>query len=282
MVVTSSTDARCGPPRVLVHELPRPQRLTFYKRSSGTYLSTEYHPASPTSHALPYLPSVHPYYSRSTAAHPNNHGVNLLVHQPRHLPPPQARLPPSPLCPLLLTSPNSYGTLLGSTLFQSFISGVVAYRVLPRPQFSTLQKHTFPVYFTLQTLSPLALLLTYPSGATRLLPSLLSSTPARVTQSPTDRLAAWLLGTMFVTALANMVYVGPQTTRVMVERKHQETRDGKAAYDKGPHSKEMERLNWEFSVLHGVSSVTNLVGLGAMVWYGAVLGAGLSFERVAL
>ena len=87
---------------------------------------------------------------------------------------------------------------------------------------------------------------------------------------------------MFVTALVNLVYVGPQTTRVMVERKHQETRDGKNAYDKGPHSKEMERLNWEFSVLHSVSSVTNLVGLGAMVWYGAVLGSALSFERMAL
>lgn len=87
---------------------------------------------------------------------------------------------------------------------------------------------------------------------------------------------------MFVTAAANLVYVGPQTTRVMVERKHQETRDGKAAYDKGPHSEAMERLNWQFSVLHSVSSVTNLVGLAAMVWYGAVLGAGLRFEHVAL
>ncbi|KAF2994696.1 hypothetical protein E8E13_002540 [Curvularia kusanoi] len=173
----------------------------------------------------------------------------------------------------------SYGTLLGSTLFQSFISGVVAFRVLPRPQFSTLQKHTFPVYFTLQTLTPLAMLLTYPSGSSRLLP-FLSSTP--VIQSATDRLNVWLLGTMFVTALSNLVYVGPKTTEVMVKRKHQETRDGKNAYDKGPHSKEMEKLNREFTILHSISSVTNLVGLGAMVWYGAVLGSGLSFERVAL
>lgn len=156
---------------------------------------------------------------------------------------------------------------------------MIAYRALPRPQFSTLQKATFPVYFSLQTALPIGLLLTYPSGAPRLLP-FLSSTP--VLQSPTDRLNAWLLGTMFATALVNLVYVGPQTTRVMVERKHQETRDGKMAYDKGPHSGEMERLNWEFTVLHSVSSVTNLVGLGAMVWYGAVLGSGLSFERTAL
>lgn len=173
----------------------------------------------------------------------------------------------------------SYGTLLGSTLFQSFIAGVVAFKVLPRPQFSTLQKHTFPVYFTLQTITPLAMLFTYPSGARRLIPYL-SSTP--VLQSSTDRLNVWLIGTMLVTAVANLVYVGPKTTEIMKIRKHQETRDGKAAYDKEPHSTEMQALNRQFSILHSISSVTNLVGLGAMVWYGAVLGAGLSLQHVAL
>ncbi|KAJ4361776.1 hypothetical protein N0V83_010716 [Neocucurbitaria cava] len=166
----------------------------------------------------------------------------------------------------------SYGTLLGSTLFQSFISGVVAFRVLPRPQFSTLQKHTFPVYFTLQTLAPLAMLFTYPSGSSSVLP-FLSSNPK--VQTPTDRLAAWLIATMFFTALANWVYIGPKTTEIMALRKHQETRDGKKSYDAGPHSKEMQELNRRFGVLHGVSSLVNLVGLGAMVWYGGVLGEGL-------
>jgi hypothetical protein len=174
---------------------------------------------------------------------------------------------------------NSYGTLLGSTLFQSFIGGVVAYGCLPRAQFATLQKNTFPVYFTLQTITPLAMLLTYPSGASRLIPYL-SSTP--VLQSPTDRLNVWLIGTMLVTAIANLVYVGPKTTEIMRIRKHQETKDGKSSYDKGPHSKEMQALNTQFSILHSVSSITNLVGLGAMIWYGAVLGAGLSFQHVAL
>lgn len=87
---------------------------------------------------------------------------------------------------------------------------------------------------------------------------------------------------MLVTAVGNWVYVGPKTTQVMVLRKHQETRDGKGAYDKGPHSAEMESLNRQFGVLHGISSVTNLVALAAMVWYGAVLGSGLRLEHVAL
>ncbi|KAF2850204.1 hypothetical protein T440DRAFT_397573 [Plenodomus tracheiphilus IPT5] len=166
----------------------------------------------------------------------------------------------------------SYGTLLGSTLFQSFIGGVVAFKVLPRPQFATLQRHTFPVYFSLQTLTPLAMLLSYPSGPTALIP-LLSSTPKL--QTATDARAVWLIGTMFITALANLVYIGPETTRVMGIRKHQETRDGKKSHDAGPHSAEMEALNRQFSILHGVSSLVNMVGLGAMVWYAGLLGQGL-------
>ncbi|KAK1915905.1 hypothetical protein CFE70_002321 [Pyrenophora teres f. teres 0-1] len=167
----------------------------------------------------------------------------------------------------------SYGTLLGSTLFQSFISGVVAFRVLPRPQFSTLQKHTFPVYFTLQTVTPVVMLLTYPRGASAILPYL-SSSP--VAPTATDGLSSWLHATMFVTALVNLVYVGPRTTEVMGLRKHQETRDGKKSYDAGPHSKEMQALNKQFGILHGVSTLINLAGLGAMIWYGAILGEGLT------
>lgn len=226
------------------------------------------------------LDLLNSHCSPAGPAAPANHGI-LLLHQPRNLPPPEVRFPTSPANPTpSLTRSTSYGTLLGSTLFQSFISGVVAFRVLPRPQFSTLQKHTFPVYFTLQSALPVALLLTYPSGTPRLLPAVLSSTV--VQRSATDRLAAALLGTMFVTAVANLVYVGPKTTEIMRLRKHQETRDGKAAYDEGPHSEEMQQLNRRFSVLHGISSLTNLVGLGAMIWYGAVLGSGLRLEHVAL
>lgn len=133
------------------------------------------------------------------------------------------------------------------------------------------------------------MLLTYPrGGATSLLPSFLQ--PASATNPPpsfsffapatpaasTNKLAAWLHATMFVTALANLVYIGPKTTEIMGIRKHQETRDGKKSYDNGPHSKEMQALNKQFAILHGVSTVVNLIGLGAMIWYGAVLADGMS------
>jgi hypothetical protein len=118
-------------------------------------------------------------------------------------------------------------------------------------------------------------LFTYPRGGpSRLLPSLFSSSSTAKIPSPSssDNLSFYLIGTMFVTALANLVYVGPQTTEVMRLRKHQETRDGKKYDDAGTQSEEMKSLNWRFGVLHGVSSLVNMVGFGAMVWYGGVLG----------
>lgn len=65
--------------------------------------------------------------------------------------------------------------------------------------------------------------------------------------------------------------MGPVTTQVMRERKHQETRDGKRYYDLGSHSKEMERLNVRFGRMHGASALTNLVALGLTAVYGALL-----------
>ena len=71
--------------------------------------------------------------------------------------------------------------------------------------------------------------------------------------------------------LSNLLIIGPATTKIMRERKHQgmtnqsvelegectnihiETRDGKKSYDSPPHSKEMTRLNRQFGRVHGVS-----------------------------
>ncbi|KAH7082396.1 hypothetical protein FB567DRAFT_500360 [Paraphoma chrysanthemicola] len=168
----------------------------------------------------------------------------------------------------------SYGTLLGSTLFQSFIGGVVAYRALPRAQFSTLQKSIFPPYFVLQTVAPLALWATYPRSLITAITS--SPSAASAVAGTNDKRNAYLVATMLVTAVFNLVYAGPKTTEIMQVRKHQETRDGKKSWDAGPHSPEMQALNKQFAILHSVSSFVNLVGLGAMIWYGAVLGEGLS------
>ncbi|KAK0935711.1 hypothetical protein LTR29_012713 [Friedmanniomyces endolithicus] len=137
-----------------------------------------------------------------------------------------------------LTSPTSYhlltyGTLLGSNLFQTFLNGPVSYTALPRPQFSTLQQAIFPPYFTLQSLLPLVLALTWPGDSHHT-----TSTPLglRGSGDVTGRLNAGYAGLlarenfwdalvpiamMFGTSLLNLAVLGPATTRVMRRRKHQ-------------------------------------------------------------
>lgn len=77
---------------------------------------------------------------------------------------------------------------------------------------------------------------------------------------------------MVVCGAANMLVVGPATTKTMRERKHQETRDGKKSYDAGPHSPAMAALNKQFGMLHGASSILNLGAIFAMLAYGITLG----------
>ncbi|GAB7351257.1 hypothetical protein MBLNU459_g1681t1 [Dothideomycetes sp. NU459] len=169
----------------------------------------------------------------------------------------------------------SYGSLLGATLFQSFIGGVVAYKALPRPQFSTLQQKTFPIFFALQSALPLVLVTTYPGE--KLLgiggEYIRENVGFGGVMAPSNRWSVLgPLATMLVTAVLNLVLVGPATTKSMKERHHQETRDGKKSYDAGPHSQEMQKLNRSFATLHTVSTLLNLAGFGAMIYYGFVLG----------
>lgn len=77
---------------------------------------------------------------------------------------------------------------------------------------------------------------------------------------------------MTLCGLTNWLVLGPLTTSTMKTRKHQETKDGKKYYEAGPKSKEMEALNTKFSILHGVSSMINMVEVAVLFWYGSVLG----------
>lgn len=154
------------------------------------------------------------------------------------------------------------------------MAGIVAYNALPRAQFSTLQQATFPYYFAMQTALPILLALTLPAE-----PTVISTRPGSLAGvlDPDNRLHVLTpLAIMLVTALANVAYLGPATTTCLRQRKHHETRDGKRYHDAGPHSQEMQLLNKKFNYLHGASSLINLVGWGAMVWYGFHLGDRMS------
>jgi hypothetical protein len=115
----------------------------------------------------------------------------------------------------------TYGALLGSNIYQSFIAGPFAYSALPRPQFATLQTKITPPYFAIQTALPLFLALTWPgekvAGA-----SLRKNVGWRgVLESGNHWDALVPIGLMLGTAVLNLALLGPMTTKVMKERKHQ-------------------------------------------------------------
>ena len=122
---------------------------------------------------------------------------------------------------------HSYGTLLGSSIFQSFIGGVVAYNCLPRPQFATLQTAIFPIYFSLQSACPVLLALTYP-GSSASKNSLLGGGGSTAPSGYTGVLASenrWSVAAPMAAILAanllNLVWAGPRTNEIMRLRKHQ-------------------------------------------------------------
>ena len=128
-----------------------------------------------------------------------------------------------------LTDPKSYqiltyGTLLGSNLFQTFLAGPLAYKALPKAQFSTLQQAIFPPFFALQTALPVVLALTWPGERV----ASLGNGEARsqsgwrgIVQGGNGWDLLLPIAVMFGTNLLNLVVLGPATTKVMKERRHQ-------------------------------------------------------------
>ncbi|KAI0386092.1 hypothetical protein F5Y04DRAFT_243339 [Hypomontagnella monticulosa] len=156
----------------------------------------------------------------------------------------------------------TYGTLLGTQVFHTFVNSTAAFKTLERPQFAVLQRALFPVYFGLQTTAPVVLALTYPGN------NLVPSSLAGVLHESNRWGVLIPLGTMCAAGLLNWAYLLPETNKITALRREQEKKDGKASYDKPPHSKEMTALNKRFGKIHGISSMANLITLIATVLYG--------------
>lgn len=164
----------------------------------------------------------------------------------------------------VLLTPNSasihlllFSTLFGSQLFHGFIGGPVTFGVVPRKTFGLMQSKIFPIYFGMGTVIPAALI-----GNLALAQGSLSAVP-------TFPLVA--LGVTMVTNAINWLYLGPKATKVMFERHELEKEEGVDAYkDKDKASPKMQQLSKTFSQLHGISSLLNLAGFGALVIHGSV------------
>ncbi|KAK3682796.1 hypothetical protein B0T22DRAFT_539791 [Podospora appendiculata] len=155
-----------------------------------------------------------------------------------------------------------YSTLLGAELYQTFVMTKVCYTALPKSAFTTLQKRVFPLYFQGQSL------LLFLAAATCPPYGLVS-----VARHKTHWIPFAVAG---VTAVLNLVVYEPRTRRAMVDRVHQESRDGRRAGGDGRDenssaSPEMQVLNRVFSKNHAMCIHLNLISVGAMLVYGWAL-----------
>ena len=160
----------------------------------------------------------------------------------------------------------------------------LCFLALPMPQFTTLQRRVFPVYFNMQTVLVVLVAATHP-------PSSLSSLVGGKRRL-SDALP--LLCTLLPAILNNLVY-GPRCIQTMIARAHQglfrplrseiivqlelrilETRDGRKFNDKENMSVEMQKCNRAFSKAHAMSIHLNLIAIISTVWYGFSLASRLS------
>lgn len=101
----------------------------------------------------------------------------------------------------------SYGTLLGTSLFQTFINTKICYLELPKSAFTTLQKRLFPIYFRCQALLLVLTVLTFPPHG-----------PASLFKEKSNWIPLVVVG---VTSLANLLVYGPRSKQAMIDRTHQ-------------------------------------------------------------
>ncbi|KAJ5775111.1 uncharacterized protein N7511_000122 [Penicillium nucicola] len=152
----------------------------------------------------------------------------------------------------------SYGALLGTELYQSFVNTKICFQALPMKEFIVLQKRLFPVYFATQVG------LTALTAATCPPYSVLS-----LIKNP------WSAGSLAVTGLMgclNWFVYGPKTTTTaLVRRALQESQNT----DGDSNGSKVDRANRNFSRNHAMVIHLNAIAMIATVVYGFSLSSTL-------
>ena len=141
-----------------------------------------------------------------------------------------------------------YAFAFGGTSFYSYVASPVAFKVLERDQFSTLQNHMFPMFFKLQSVSPVVLGLTAPFA-----------------------LSSWALSSLAVASLGgltNLLWLMPWTRRIKEQRW-----EVKEKYkDDAEKLEELDApLRKEFGKSHGLSLLFNVTHITGLLAYGIIL-----------
>ncbi|KAJ5222074.1 uncharacterized protein N7469_010961 [Penicillium citrinum] len=165
----------------------------------------------------------------------------------------------------------SYGALLGTELFQTFVNTKLCFKYLPMREFLVLQKRVFPIYFASQVGLVVLTAATHPPYS---IFSLVADTSSTVS-----------LAVVLVTGLLNWAVYGPRTTTASFVRRAVHAissapwvlsaNDGVEAHDKQENGVEdqekVNRANKTFKFNHAMSIHLNAIALTATVWYGISL-----------
>ncbi|OQE23665.1 hypothetical protein PENSTE_c008G09714 [Penicillium steckii] len=150
----------------------------------------------------------------------------------------------------------SYGALLGTELYQTFVNTKLCFKYLPMREFLALQKRVFPIYFASQVGLVVLTAATHPPYS---IFSLVKDTSSTVS-----------LTVALVTGLLNWGVYGPRTTTAsFVRRAVHEAQDKQ---ENGVEDQEkVQRANKAFKFNHAMSIHLNAISLTATVCYGIAL-----------
>lgn len=148
----------------------------------------------------------------------------------------------------------SFATWFGTVAYTTFVAGITMFKNLPRQTFGKLQAKLFPKYFALSSFTLTLQLITLKS---------LKAMSGKAAHS-----SAKALGVALLMTLINQFYLEPKSTSNMMERYELESK-GEQESDR------YKTLKARFGKFHGMSSLTNLIGLCAGVAHAVYLSATL-------
>ncbi|KAG6549091.1 hypothetical protein Mapa_009317 [Marchantia paleacea] len=167
----------------------------------------------------------------------------------------------------------SFSSTYGASLWVTFISGYLLSRAIPRQQFGFVQSKMFPIYLRLigvgQGLCLVLYMMLHPWTHCDL----------------AEKLQHFNLWTVMVSTLMNIFFLEPRATKIMFEKMKIEKEEGSRVEATAGKSKKsnasvggttsvddsteshLKEVNDSFNVLHGWSSMFNLLGLLGETWH---------------
>ncbi|KAL2934808.1 hypothetical protein RDABS01_017927 [Bienertia sinuspersici] len=158
-----------------------------------------------------------------------------------------------------------FSTAWGAALWATFIGGIIMFKNLPRHQFGNLQSKMFPAYFTL-----VGVCCGVSTASFGYLHPWKSS-------SSTEKYQLGFLASAFLFNLSNLLVFTPMTIKMMKQR-HKVERENNIGEEVGwTKNKEVAKtnpqlaaMNKKFGMIHGLSSLANLLSFGCLAmhsWY---------------